>query len=51
MWRFSTGLHKLALKSDGSLWASGDNSSGQIAQPAIWLPAPVIGNNWGAPRR
>ena len=33
------GLHTLALKSDGTLWAWGDNDHGQLGV-ALWQPAP-----------
>ena len=35
---------------DGTIWAWGDNSYGQCAQPALFEPAPVAGTNWGKPR-
>ena len=39
----------VALRTDGTLWAWGDNSWGQIAQPVSWLPYPAPGDNWGLP--
>ncbi|MBK5276202.1 MAG: hypothetical protein JJE30_14285 [Desulfuromonadales bacterium] len=56
----STGdFHTLALKSDGSLWAWGDNTNGQtgdgtvvpgiVSLPVrIVLPAPLTNNDWSA---
>ena len=36
-----------ALGTGGTVWAWGDNSYGQCAQPAIFEPRPVAGTNWG----
>ncbi len=51
-WR-STGSgwrHSVYILHDGSMWASGANDLGQIAQPVSWRPYPVIGSNWGWPK-
>jgi alpha-tubulin suppressor-like RCC1 family protein len=39
--------HSVAVRHDGTLWASGRNDVGQLAQPVHWLPYPVPGRNWG----
>jgi len=51
LWR-STGSgwrHSVYILHDGSMWASGNNSVGQLAQPVSWRPYPVIGSTWRIP--
>ena len=39
--------HSVGILHDGTLWASGYNFVGQLAQPVGWIPYPVAGDDWG----
>lgn len=47
-WRSSASgpRHSVAIRHDGTMWGFGWNSVGQIAQPVLWVPAPIGGSDW-----